>query len=90
MADLAMENLLIDEFLASRSPNIRDFNQVASTQMPHGESAATDKPVFFPFPFPPYDIQEDFMKTLYDVLENGGVGIFESPTGTVSERWISE
>ncbi|RMX40284.1 hypothetical protein pdam_00008730, partial [Pocillopora damicornis] len=82
IADLAMENLLIDEFLASRSPNIRDFNQVASTQMPQGESAATDKPVFFPFPFPPYDIQEDFMKTLYDVLENGGVGIFESPTGT--------
>ncbi|CAH3126080.1 unnamed protein product [Pocillopora meandrina] len=77
-----MENLLIDEFLASRSPSIRDFNQVTSTQMPHGESAATDKPVFFPFPFPPYDIQEDFMKTLYDVLENGEVGIFESPTGT--------
>ena len=41
-------------------------------------------PDLFAFPFPPYDIQEDFMKNLYKVLTNGGVGIFESPTGTVS------
>ncbi|XP_048589126.1 ATP-dependent DNA helicase DDX11 [Nematostella vectensis] len=37
---------------------------------------------YFPFPFPPYDIQEEFMAELYKVLEKGGVGIFESPTGT--------
>ena len=42
-----------------------------------------ETPLFFPFPFPPYDIQEDFMTKLYCVLEKGGVGIFESPTGTV-------
>lgn len=36
----------------------------------------------FPFPFPPYKIQADFMKSLYDCLENGNLGIFESPTGT--------
>lgn len=36
----------------------------------------------FPFSFPPYDVQKDFMKNLYDVLEAGKIGIFESPTGT--------
>ncbi|GAB5589642.1 ATP-dependent DNA helicase chl1 [Umbelopsis nana] len=36
----------------------------------------------FGFPFTPYPIQEDFMRTLYDVLDQGKVGIFESPTGT--------
>jgi len=37
----------------------------------------------FPFPFEPYEIQKDFMKVLYNALERGQVGIFESPTGTV-------
>lgn len=36
----------------------------------------------FPFPFPPYEIQKDFMKNLYSCLDNGKLGIFESPTGT--------
>ncbi|TSL75307.1 ATP-dependent DNA helicase DDX11 [Bagarius yarrelli] len=36
----------------------------------------------FPFPFNPYPIQERFMEALYIVLEQGKVGIFESPTGT--------
>ncbi|XP_029009204.1 ATP-dependent DNA helicase DDX11 [Betta splendens] len=36
----------------------------------------------FPFPFQPYDIQEQFMQALYCALEQGKVGIFESPTGT--------
>ncbi|MCI4379479.1 hypothetical protein PGIGA_G00228850 [Pangasianodon gigas] len=36
----------------------------------------------FPFPFKPYPIQERFMEALYAVLEQGKVGIFESPTGT--------
>lgn len=39
--------------------------------------------VRFPFPFAPYRIQEEFMAALYRALEAGGVGIFESPTGTV-------
>ncbi|PRW20458.1 putative ATP-dependent RNA helicase DDX11 [Chlorella sorokiniana] len=34
------------------------------------------------FPYPPYDIQLDFMSALYSALEAGGVGLFESPTGT--------
>ena len=41
-----------------------------------------DPPIKFPFPFPPYDIQEDFMRSLFQVLDKGGLGIFESPTGT--------
>ena len=42
------------------------------------------EPGYFQFPFIPYEIQVEFMKELYSVLEKGGVGIFESPTGTVS------
>lgn len=34
------------------------------------------------FPFDPYPIQVDLMRGLYDVLQRGGLGIFESPTGT--------
>lgn len=39
-------------------------------------------PEDFGFPFTPYSIQTNFMKTLYQVLEGGKLGIFESPTGT--------
>lgn len=40
----------------------------------------------FHHPYTPYDVQEQFMKTVFDVLEagDGHVGILESPTGTVS------
>lgn len=41
-----------------------------------------EPPVDFPFPFPAYQIQKDFMRQLYLCLENGKLGIFESPTGT--------
>ena len=34
------------------------------------------------FPFSPYNIQKDLMKNMTQVLDRGGVGIFESPTGT--------
>jgi chromosome transmission fidelity protein 1 len=39
----------------------------------------------FHHPFTPYDVQDQFMHTVYSVLEqgNGQVGILESPTGTV-------
>ncbi|KAF2102085.1 TFIIH basal transcription factor complex helicase subunit [Rhizodiscina lignyota] len=36
----------------------------------------------FHHPYQPYDIQRDFMTALYQCLEDGKVGIFESPTGT--------
>jgi hypothetical protein len=38
----------------------------------------------FHHPYTPYSIQETFMSTVYQVLEDGKVGILESPTGTVS------
>ncbi|XDG04773.1 hypothetical protein ABKA04_004388 [Annulohypoxylon sp. FPYF3050] len=40
--------------------------------------------VDFHHPYTPYDVQEQFMSTVYDVLEKGEgqVGILESPTGT--------
>ena len=41
--------------------------------------------VFPAFPFPPYSIQLGFMRALYRALEQGGVGLFESPTG--AWRW---
>lgn len=42
-----------------------------------------DDPDFtFHHPYVPYSIQIDFMKNLYDTLQNFKIGIFESPTGT--------
>ena len=40
-------------------------------------------PEEFPFPFSAYGIQKDFMRELYGTLEDGKIGLFESPTGTV-------
>ncbi|KAE9987678.1 hypothetical protein EG328_001911 [Venturia inaequalis] len=36
----------------------------------------------FYHPFQPYPIQEEFMTALYECIEEGKIGIFESPTGT--------
>lgn len=36
----------------------------------------------FGFPFTPYEIQLRFMEALYSTLDDGKIGIFESPTGT--------
>lgn len=44
-----------------------------------------DGRVDFPFPYQPYNIQLQFMQALYSALDQGKVGIFESPTGTVCE-----
>lgn len=40
----------------------------------------------FHHPYEPYGIQETFMEAVYQTLENKQIGIFESPTGTVSRR----
>jgi len=37
----------------------------------------------FSFPFPPYDIQIDFMKFMYKCISENKIGLLESPTGTV-------
>ena len=39
----------------------------------------------FHHPFQPYPIQVDFMNAVYECIQNCQVGIFESPTGTVSK-----
>jgi chromosome transmission fidelity protein 1 len=49
-----------------------------------GVGDGTEKSHDFHHPYTPYDIQETFMETVYQVLEQGKVGILESPTGTVS------
>jgi superfamily II DNA or RNA helicase len=38
-------------------------------------------PSFPAFPYTPYPIQQEFMQNLYEALEQGQVGLFESPTG---------
>ncbi len=38
---------------------------------------------FTAFPYPPYDIQQQFMANLYEALENRQIGLFESPTGVL-------
>ncbi|MCJ1475199.1 ATP-dependent DNA helicase chl1 [Lambiella insularis] len=42
----------------------------------------------FHHPFNPYGIQLDFMNAVYDCIENGQVGIFESPTGGEEPKWV--
>jgi chromosome transmission fidelity protein 1 len=39
-------------------------------------------PKDFHHPFMPYSIQQEFMEAVYKCIEEGKVGIFESPTGT--------
>eukprot|EP00049_Salpingoeca_infusionum_P009312 m.154611 g.154611 ORF g.154611 m.154611 type:complete len:889 (-) comp14300_c0_seq18:347-3013(-) len=39
-------------------------------------------PEVWSMPFTPYDIQVQFMSSLHAALSRGGLGIFESPTGT--------
>lgn len=45
-------------------------------------------PETFVFPFTPYTIQDELMRALYNVLENREIGIFESPTGMLSNTLL--
>ncbi|KAF4907588.1 ATP-dependent DNA helicase chl1 [Colletotrichum fructicola] len=49
-----------------------------------GSGLPVPEGIDFNHPYTPYDVQTDFMKTAYSVLQagNGQVGILESPTGT--------
>ena len=51
---------------------------------------AVNVPEEFAFPFEPYAIQVDFMKSLYEALERSKIGIFESPTGTVRSSSLAQ
>ncbi|EPS45783.1 hypothetical protein H072_142 [Dactylellina haptotyla CBS 200.50] len=42
----------------------------------------------FHHPYTPYLIQLDFMNALYEVLDSGCVGIFESPTDGKTPSWV--
>ncbi|RDW87187.1 DNA helicase [Aspergillus mulundensis] len=44
----------------------------------------TPKAQEFNHPYSPYDIQVQFMQSLYNCLDESKIAIFESPTGTVS------
>lgn len=48
--------------------------------------SALEPPSVFEFPFQPYPIQEEFMRKLFETLELKKLGVFESPTGTVSHQ----
>ncbi|KAH8175198.1 hypothetical protein LIA77_03616 [Sarocladium implicatum] len=64
---------------------------MGSDQAPGLAADLSHQPPDFHHPFTPYDVQLEFMRTVYDVLEsgNGQVGILESPTGTVSYFKVS-
>ncbi|MCJ1399339.1 ATP-dependent DNA helicase chl1 [Xylographa trunciseda] len=44
----------------------------------------------FHHPFKPYDVQFEFMNALYGCIEEGQVGIFESPTDDEEPAWVLE
>ena len=48
----------------------------------NGEESKYPRTVFPAFPFPAYKVQKELMSEVYKVCKEGGVGIFESPTGT--------
>ena len=63
-----------------------------------GSGRTLDGAEEFCFPFTPYAVQVELMNSLYECLNEGQVGIFESPTGTgksmslicSSLRWLKE
>ncbi|KAJ1792326.1 ATP-dependent DNA helicase chl1 [Coemansia sp. RSA 2399] len=67
--------------------NINDSIETSGFQspMPPTDTVSLATPrtaADFSFPMEPYDIQLDFMKRLFETIENGRFAIFESPTGT--------
>lgn len=67
---------------SARDPETMTSDDPDVANPPREAADAGSARAFPAFPFRPYDIQLDLMRGLYDVLERGGIGIFESPTGT--------
>lgn len=46
----------------------------------------------FPFPFQPYDVQEQLMEQIFSTLDAGAgsIGLFESPTGNGAAVCVSK
>ncbi len=63
------------------APTVADASPTGDAVEDNGH--VTSPKIDFHHPYTPYTIQEDFMRTVYQVLEEGKVGILESPTGTV-------
>ena len=55
---------------------------MSNANSPVAAPGSLPMPPSFPFPFPPYSIQEDFMGALFRCLDEAHFGVFESPTGT--------
>ena len=55
---------------------------VAKLDSSSDQADVVDSVKDFHHPYQPYDIQVNFMNALYNRIEHGQVGIFESPTGT--------
>ena len=65
-----------DEALVSAGDFSALHSEIRRVEMEQGN-------LCFPFPHKAYDTQQDFMRQMYSILDNGEIGIFESPTGTV-------
>jgi len=58
-----------------------NFNRLSVNHCINFSADSDDHLIFDAFPYDAYDIQIGFMRKLYETLECGGIGLFESPTG---------
>jgi hypothetical protein len=72
--------LLTGRFAACPSSTLQSYNHPALLELKSTMDDLERRQRFF-HPYSPYDIQLQFMQALYDCVETGKVGIFESPTG---------
>ncbi|KAG5458944.1 MAG: hypothetical protein BJ554DRAFT_743, partial [Olpidium bornovanus] len=87
-ADVAPEKHAATMF-AQSAPSANSGRSAVYT--PAAATAAPGHPLLRPpadaadflLPYAPYSIQVNFMNNVYDVIEHGRIGIFESPTGTL-------
>lgn len=70
--------------ISLRDAQIGSLNRIEKFKMDHEAIAAVDNQMpdkDFHHPFEPYPIQRQLMSALYTCIEDGDIGIFESPTG---------
>jgi len=71
-----------DDFFSRQLIGSQSASFMAASSTPAGQDAKRPRGQPFGFPFPPYGVQESLMSDIYRCLDEGGVGVFESPTGT--------